>query len=356
MMRQMRIPLLSLLLLCLWAGAAAAQTADQGGPVIYRLDKGSTYQYGCFAPCECPLLEEVSVRGTFVLTPAGSDPLFSHYKVTDVNWTVSLGDPQLRITGSGIYKIGGEVALQQQLELDLKVGNEETQHFDSGLVTGPAPFPVINVTISIHGQYCFDTVIRVNASPVPATEIRPYRLLSESTFQRGCFGPCLCPLFEKEPIRGTFALVPLQRNPLFTEFAVVDVNWLVMTSTDASRTEIPVRGYGTYRFGGEVAAEQQLSLDLTVGDEPLTHFDSGLVPGGQGFPRIDVLISINGVYCYDTLIDVHAAPAARVPAGTPEEARRPPEAESPQPVEANSKDPGTVQTTVVPVICASPSS
>jgi hypothetical protein len=305
---RLRIALLALGLVALSISPAAAQTSDLGGPVIYRLDKGSTYQNGCFAPCECPLLEEVPVRGTFVLTPAELNPLFTYYKVTDVNWTVSLGDQELRLTGSGTYKIGGEFALQQQLSLDLKVGEGATQHFDSGLLAGPAPFPAIAVTVSINGQYCFDTVIRVSASPVPPDQIHPYRLLSESTFQRGCFGPCLCALWEEEPIRGTFSLVPLQRNPLFTEFAVVDIDWRVTPLTDVSGTEIPVRGFGTYRFGGEVAAEQELALDLAVGEEPLTHYDSGVVAGGQNFPRIDLLISINGVYCYDTLIDVHAAP------------------------------------------------
>ena len=294
--------------MALSAGVAAAQTTTAGDPVIYRLDKGSTYQYGCFAPCACPLLEEVPARGTFVLAPAGSDPLFTYYKVSDVNWMVSLGDREIRITGSGTYKIGGEFALQQQLELDLKVGDEEVQHFDSGLVTGPAPFPAIDVTVSIHGQYCFDTVIHVNATPVPRDQIRPYRLLSESTFQRGCFGPCLCAVGEKEPIRGTFALVPLQQNSLFTELAVVDVTWLVTSATATTATGIPVRGYGIYRFGGEVAAEQRLTLDLTVGEEPLTRFDSGRIPGGQDFPRIDALISVNGGVCFDTLIDVHARP------------------------------------------------
>ena len=306
------VVLLALGLVALSIGPAAAQTTDLGGSVIYRLEKGSTYQYGCFAPCECPLFEEVPVRGTFILTRAGSDPLFTYYKVTDINWTVSLADRELRITGSGTYKIGGEFALQQQLSLDLKVGNGATQHFDSGLLAGPAPFPAIAITVSINGQYCFDTVIRVSASPVPSDQIHPYRLLSESTFQRGCFGPCLCALWEEQPIRGTFALVPLQQSPLFTEVAVVNVDWVVTPLRDVAAMEIPVRGFGTYRFGGEVAAEQQLALDLTVGEEPLTHYDSGVVAGGQNYPRIDILISINGAYCYDTLIDVHAVPRKKL--------------------------------------------
>src|SRR5215211_6155208 len=125
MTRHLRIgvALLTLGLVALSVAPAAAETNPLGGPAIYRLDKDSTYQQGCFAPCECPLLEEVPVRGTFVLTPAGSDPLFTYFKITDVNWTVSLGDRGLRISGSGTYKIGGEFALQQQLSLNLEVGD-----------------------------------------------------------------------------------------------------------------------------------------------------------------------------------------------------------------------------------------
>src|SRR5437016_13893593 len=94
--------------------------------------------------------------------------------VTDVNWLVSIGGTDTIVTGSGTYKFGGEFALQQQLSLDLQVGGDKVQHFDSGLVTGPAPFPDIKVTISANGQVCFDTVFEVTASPVPLDQIHAY--------------------------------------------------------------------------------------------------------------------------------------------------------------------------------------
>src|SRR6266850_2611202 len=110
-------------------GAAFAQTTVSA-PLLYRLDKESMFQRGCFEPCLCPIMERAATRGTFVLTPAGSDPLFSYYKISDVNWTVALGDPELRITGSGTYRIGGEFALEQRLEMDLKVGDGPVEHYD----------------------------------------------------------------------------------------------------------------------------------------------------------------------------------------------------------------------------------
>ena len=246
------------------------------------------------------------VKGTFVLTPTGFDGLFTTYAVTDVNWLVSIGGIETTVTGSGTYKIGGEFALQQQLSLDLQMDGDKVQHFDSGLVTGPAPFPDIKVTISVNGQVCFDTVFEVSASPVPLDQIHPYGLLAGSTFQRGCFDVCDCAVGPLDPIIGTFALVPLDTTPLFREFAVVNVRWQALDPSD----RIPVRGFGTYKVGGEVAVQHQLKMLLKVDGEDSALFDSGLVPGGGNFPRVDIRISISGAVCFDTVINIHAAPLA----------------------------------------------
>ena len=178
------------------------------------------------------------------------------------------------------------------------------QHFDSGLVTGPAPFPDIKVTISVNGQQCFDTVFEVSASPVPLDQIHPYSLLDGSTFQRGCFETCDCAVGPLDPIIGTFALVPLDTTPLFREFAVVNVRWQALDPSD----RIPVRGFGTYKVGGEFAVQHQLKLLLKVDGEDSALFDRGLVPGSGNFPRIDMPISISGAFCFDTVINIHAAP------------------------------------------------
>src|SRR5262249_54568972 len=155
---------------------------------------------------------------------------------------------------------GGEVAVQQQLTLDLQIGTNKLEHFDSGLVTGPAPFPDIKVTISMNGMVCFDKVFAVSASPVPLDQIHPYHLLSGSTMQRGCFEACDCPIGPLDPLVGTFALVPLDNTPLFREFAVVNVRWAGLDVAG----RIPVRGFGTYKVGGEFAVQNQLKLLLKV--------------------------------------------------------------------------------------------
>jgi len=287
-----------------------AQTTDTGEH-IYRLGSPSTFQRGCFAPCLCPVMQSGSEEGTFVLTAGGTDGLFNKYVVSEVNWIVALPSGEtVRVTGSGSFKVGGEFAVQQQLSLDLKVGNEPVEHFDSGLVAGGGDFPRIDITISIHGQYCYDTVFHMEAAPVPPEEIHPYRLLPDSTFQQGCSGPCACAPGAQRPVRGGFTLVELGNDPLFTRFAVVLVKWLVAPDpTLATSTSTPISGAGSYRVGGEVAVEQQMALDLKVGTLSPAIFDSGLVPGGQNFPRIDIRMTSGAGSCVTMTIDLHAKPA-----------------------------------------------
>jgi len=298
-----------LLLTTIAAGdQAGAQTI--GGPTLYRLDQTSSYVQGCFAPCLCPIMLDRPVKGTFLLTPTGFNGLFETYSVTEVNWLVSINGTNQIVTGSGTYKIGGEVALQQELSLDLRIGQGQVEHFDSGLAAVTAPFPEIKVTISLHGQVCFDTVFSVSASPAPLDQILPYRLLANSTFERGCFGACECPLGPLEPILGTFAVVPLEATLPSRQFAVINVNWLV---PEVSGT-IPVNGLGFYEISGKSALEQELSLVLNIGNEAPAFFDSGLVADGSNFPLLDVGISVSGAICFNTWIDLHAGPASVSPA------------------------------------------
>jgi len=142
----------------------------------YFLTPKSTFQRGCFDPCACPLEERRPILGIFFLDPAASDPLFTYYDVTGIQWIVLPPGPPLRITGSGTYRIGGEVAIQHQLELDLQVGGDPIEHFDSGLLGGGGEFPEIHIPISIHGMFCLDIVIQVHARPAIQITVNPASL------------------------------------------------------------------------------------------------------------------------------------------------------------------------------------
>ena len=152
--------------IALLAGPAAAQGTDPSQSKIYRLERNTTYQRGCFGPCACPIIESGTVRGTFRLTRTGVDPLYDSYAVTGVNWLIMLGTSDLRVRGSGTYRIGGEFARQHQLTLDLKVDDRPVDHYDSGLVAGGGSFPAIDIEISVNGHYCFDTVFNIHAKPL----------------------------------------------------------------------------------------------------------------------------------------------------------------------------------------------
>ena len=147
-----------------WVPALAQTGASPAR--LYRLEKSSIFQRGCFAPCMCPVLAETPLSGTFVLKRTGSDWLYDYYAVTNIRWLASLEGVPTRITGSGTYRIGGEFAVDQILELDLTVGEEPVQHYTSGRVLVSAGFPRIAVTISINGMYCHDTVMSIVSEPI----------------------------------------------------------------------------------------------------------------------------------------------------------------------------------------------
>jgi len=130
-----------------------------------------------------------------------------------------------------------------------------------------------------------------------------YRLESEAAFETGCFALCDCPV-SIEALAGTFTLRHLVFDGLFDVYEVSVVRWAL------PRNPLPVAitGSGTYRVGGEFAIQERLSLDLSIDGKEPQHFDSGLVAGGGEFPRIDIVISLNGlVTCTDTVFDVRAS-------------------------------------------------
>ena len=289
-------------------GITRADAEITASAEVYRLQQGSTFQQGCFPPCLCPIEQEASVRGTFAVRSTGFDGLFNTYAITDVNWTVSVGNLEFRITGSGTYQVGGEFALLHRLKLDLQVGDGPLQHFDGGLVPGGSGFPNIEITVSINRQRCFDRVIVLKAAPVPPDEIHDYVLAPQTTLEIGCFDPCLCPIVRR-PVVGTFSLVPISHSSWFPEWAVVNVEWQALDQDPSTGPpSLGIKGFGTYRFGGEFALEHQLSLDLSFDSVGLAHVDSDLVIGGSNFPAIDIGISMNGRVCADQVFDIHAVP------------------------------------------------
>ncbi len=142
---------------------ARADLADPT-PRLYKLGPDSTYESGCFLYCACPIVFS-GLEGTFILTFIEFDGLFWRYEVSDVQWTAFPEGPGLPITGSGAYRVGGEFAAMHQLELDLVIGDEPEQHFDSGLIVGGSDFPVIDIAVCMNQLQCYDTLLTLHARP-----------------------------------------------------------------------------------------------------------------------------------------------------------------------------------------------
>jgi len=127
-----------------------------------------------------------------------------------------------------------------------------------------------------------------------------------TTYQIGCFPPCLCPVATASGVSGTFMLMLDVRGPLFDTYSVTDVDWTVQLGG----RDLHLTGDGTFRFGGEVANMQNMDLDLSTDGGPVEHFNSGPVLAEVRPPRIDVVVSINDMVCFDTVIHIVAAPCA----------------------------------------------
>ena len=163
----------------------------------------------------------------------------------------------------------------------------------------------------------FFLILTVTFAVGPKSRTRPktYGLDTISTFQRGCFPPCMCPVMESNPVKGTLVLVPGRATGGYRNYAVKSVNW-VMVLPDQRQT-LAITGSGTYRItDGAGAHVQQMTLDLRVGSEPTQRFDSGLVAGGNKFPNIDIVLSVHGVYCFDSVITLHARPLLTISVGS----------------------------------------
>jgi len=140
-----------------------------------------------------------------------------------------------------------------------------------------------------------------------------YTLSTGAEFRTGCFTPpCVCGPVQL-PMTGTLALVRKASDTHFAHYDVIGVNWQVQFNEGF----VSITGSGTYRVGGTGTVQQQLALDLSVGGAPVRHFDSGLVTGGDDFPRLDADISLYGqTPCIDTLLRVRAGPGGTTDVAT----------------------------------------
>ena len=128
---------------------------------LYQLTEESQYIEGCFEPCMCPVYMTPSLSGSFQLNSLSQGADVSLFEIFAIDWEFVLWEETLEVTGSGIFEVGSE---QQQLILDLQVGDGPVQQFDSGLVTLQSEFPDISIAVALNDFYCYDYVFSISAT------------------------------------------------------------------------------------------------------------------------------------------------------------------------------------------------
>ncbi|MBN2588544.1 MAG: hypothetical protein JXA96_01675 [Sedimentisphaerales bacterium] len=114
--------------------------------IRYRLVEGSTLTVSSTVEDVLPV--QVPVRGYFWLKRLPSDPLFKNYSVNHLKFQ-STDSSLLSYSGSlsGTYRVGGEVALLQQMVLKGKINDSKEMLFDSGLQSIDVNFPWIEIEV-----------------------------------------------------------------------------------------------------------------------------------------------------------------------------------------------------------------
>lgn len=132
---------------------------------------GTRYFEGCFAPCACPVVLDLEVRGSFDLVDVGVSNGFQAFAVTSARFLSPMPPPpghlELFAKGYGIYRVGmpgAHPVLQEEMVLDVFINGLP------GRIRAPFedvadPFPAIEIDLSEFGQVCYDRVLRLSAEP-----------------------------------------------------------------------------------------------------------------------------------------------------------------------------------------------
>ena len=100
-MRYPRIVIGLLSWLAVFGVTASEAQPDSSSSALYELSPNSSFQWGCFGPCACPIFSSQPLKGTFDLRYVGSDPLFNNYEVSNVRWVLLMASSSETIQGSG---------------------------------------------------------------------------------------------------------------------------------------------------------------------------------------------------------------------------------------------------------------
>ena len=116
----------------------------------YRLIEGGEWVDDCPA-CGRPTLR-LPIRGQFTMELVEETPIGSRYELRDIDFQAGMGtDGDLRLSGTGVFEVGGEVVLRQAMRLELRVeGLGETIHrtFTNEITTVSRQWPMLDISLN----------------------------------------------------------------------------------------------------------------------------------------------------------------------------------------------------------------
>ena len=115
----------------------------------YRLIEGSEWVDDC-PVCDRPTLS-LPLRGQFALELVEETPIGSRYELREVDFHTGMGTEwDLRLSGAGVFEVGGEVVLSQAMRLELRVevlGEAIQRTFTNAVTTVSRPWPMLDISL-----------------------------------------------------------------------------------------------------------------------------------------------------------------------------------------------------------------
>ena len=116
----------------------------------YRLIKGSEWVDDCPA-CGRPT-SSLPIRGQFTMELVEETPIASRYELQDVQFHTGMGTEwDLRLSGTGVFEVGGEVVPRQAMRLELRVeglGDAIHRTFTNEVTTVNRPWPMLDIALN----------------------------------------------------------------------------------------------------------------------------------------------------------------------------------------------------------------
>jgi hypothetical protein len=152
-------------LLTLIASNGLAQSGVTNAPWSYVLLEGSSLVEDC-PICGRPTILQ-PMRGTFELVQTHADPLVVRYQIQNVSWFAGSDSTRpYRVSGEGTYRVGGEVAVTQEAQLQVDINNV-TARFTNEFTAPVRAWPMIDLTLmQANGTFTQTYTLRVLAAPV----------------------------------------------------------------------------------------------------------------------------------------------------------------------------------------------